>query len=130
MEVQLQKFNMKEITPDKVVVLIGKRDTGKSFLCTDLLYHHQDLPVGQGAQNKKGAALFHEGETVINNVDLAQLARGGGGGMTKQDMELAVAGGVKGLVEENRRIREQNEVLITATKKQASAFAGALRDEN
>jgi len=87
----------------------------------------QDLPVGQGAQNKKGAALFHEGETVINNVDLAQLARGGGG-MTKQDMELAVAGGVKGLVEENRRIREQNEVLIAATKKQPSAFAGAMNE--
>ena len=32
---------------DKVVVLIGKRDTGKSFLCKDLLFHHQNIPVGK-----------------------------------------------------------------------------------
>lgn len=29
-----------------VIVLIGRRDTGKSFLVRDLLYHHQDIPVG------------------------------------------------------------------------------------
>tara|TARA_B110000967_G_scaffold185792_1_gene206377 strand:+ start:77 stop:889 length:813 start_codon:yes stop_codon:yes gene_type:complete len=29
-----------------VVVLIGRRDTGKSFLVRDLLYHHQDIPIG------------------------------------------------------------------------------------
>jgi hypothetical protein len=28
-----------------VIVLIGKRDTGKSFIIQDLLYHHQDIPV-------------------------------------------------------------------------------------
>ena len=40
MEINLRKFNMDEITHDKVVVLIGKRDTGKSYLCKDILYHH------------------------------------------------------------------------------------------
>jgi len=29
-----------------VVVLIGRRDTGKSFLVKDLLYYHQDIPIG------------------------------------------------------------------------------------
>ena len=29
-----------------VIVLIGKRDTGKSFLVRDLLYYHQDIPIG------------------------------------------------------------------------------------
>jgi len=29
-----------------VIVLIGRRDTGKSFLVRDLLYHHQDIPIG------------------------------------------------------------------------------------
>jgi hypothetical protein len=29
-----------------VIVMIGKRDTGKSFLIRDLLYYHQDIPVG------------------------------------------------------------------------------------
>ena len=29
-----------------VCVLIGRRDTGKSFLVRDLLYYHQDIPIG------------------------------------------------------------------------------------
>ena len=44
--IQLNKFNMAELKDDKVVVFIGKRETGKSFLVRDLLYHHQDIPVG------------------------------------------------------------------------------------
>ncbi len=42
----LRKFDMSSISYDKVVVLIGKRETGKSFLVKDLLYHHRDLPIG------------------------------------------------------------------------------------
>lgn len=48
----MKKFDMKNISfrPDEnkgpVVVLIGRRDTGKSFLVRDLLYHHQDIPIG------------------------------------------------------------------------------------
>ena len=29
-----------------VIVMIGRRDTGKSFLVRDLLFHHQDIPIG------------------------------------------------------------------------------------
>jgi GTP-binding protein EngB required for normal cell division len=29
-----------------VIVLIGRRDTGKSYLVRDLLYHHRDVPIG------------------------------------------------------------------------------------
>ena len=39
MNLELKKFDISEISDDKVVVLIGKRDTGKSFLCRDILYH-------------------------------------------------------------------------------------------
>ena len=52
MNLELKKFNMKDIkfNPNEnkgpVVVLIGRRDTGKSFLVRDLLYYHQDIPVG------------------------------------------------------------------------------------
>ncbi len=48
----MKKFNMKEISfkynenKGPVIVLIGRRDTGKSFLVRDLLYHHQDIPIG------------------------------------------------------------------------------------
>jgi hypothetical protein len=52
MTLQLKRFDMRMITfkPDEnkgpVVVLIGRRDTGKSFLIRDLLYFHQDIPIG------------------------------------------------------------------------------------
>jgi hypothetical protein len=52
MTLELKKFDMRHITfkPDEnkgpVVVLIGRRDTGKSFLVRDLLYYHQDIPIG------------------------------------------------------------------------------------
>lgn len=52
MSLELKKFNMKKISfkPSEnkgpVVVLIGRRDTGKSFLVRDLLYYHQDIPIG------------------------------------------------------------------------------------
>jgi hypothetical protein len=52
MTLQLKKFDMKWITfkPDEnkgpVIVMIGRRDTGKSFLVRDLLFHHQDIPIG------------------------------------------------------------------------------------
>ena len=52
MTLELKKFNMNsiEFNPDEnkgpVIVLIGRRDTGKSFLVRDLLYYHQDIPIG------------------------------------------------------------------------------------
>ena len=44
--VNLRKFGMKTIPQDAVAVFIGRRRTGKSTLVRDLLYHHQDLPMG------------------------------------------------------------------------------------
>ena len=58
-EIQLRKFNMNEIDDDKVVVLIGKRDTGKSFLCRDLLFHKQHIPVGQVISGTEAANSFY-----------------------------------------------------------------------
>ena len=52
MTLELKKFNMRDITfkvdenKGPVVVLIGRRDTGKTFLVRDLLYYHQDIPIG------------------------------------------------------------------------------------
>jgi hypothetical protein len=59
MELNLKKFNIGEITHDKVVVLIGKRDTGKSFLCKDILYHHKQIPVGQVISGTEAANEFY-----------------------------------------------------------------------
>ena len=52
MTLELKKFDMKRISfnprenKGPVIVLIGRRDTGKSFLVRDLLYYHQDIPIG------------------------------------------------------------------------------------
>ena len=59
MEIQLRKFDMSEIKDDKVVVLIGKRDTGKSFLCKDILYHHCTIPVCQVISGTEAANEFY-----------------------------------------------------------------------
>jgi hypothetical protein len=52
----LKKFDMRWISFDAnqeinkakgpVIVLIGRRDTGKSFLIQDLLFYKQDIPIG------------------------------------------------------------------------------------
>lgn len=52
MNLELKRFDMKTISfkPNEskgpVIVLIGRRDTGKSFLVRDLLYYQQDIPIG------------------------------------------------------------------------------------
>jgi len=52
MNLELKKFDMTNIrfkpneTQGPVIVLIGRRDTGKSFLVRDLLYYQQDIPIG------------------------------------------------------------------------------------
>jgi len=57
MNLELKRFDMKSIifkpnvNPNEsskgpVIVLIGRRDTGKSFLVRDLLYYHQNIPIG------------------------------------------------------------------------------------
>ena len=52
MNLELKKFDMRNISfkpadnARPVIVLIGRRDTGKSFLVKDMLYYHQDIPIG------------------------------------------------------------------------------------
>jgi hypothetical protein len=51
MRVNIKKFDMRrtmyrpEDNKAPTIVLLGKRDTGKSFLVRDLLYYHQHIPV-------------------------------------------------------------------------------------
>lgn len=57
--IELTKFDMSKIDSDKVIVFIGKRETGKSWLVKDLLYHHQDMPVGTVISGTEGANQFY-----------------------------------------------------------------------
>ena len=44
--IQLRRFDMSSVPSDSVIIFLGKRNTGKSFLLRDLLFYHQDLPAG------------------------------------------------------------------------------------
>ena len=76
MSLDLKKFDMKNISfrPDEnkgpVVVLIGRRDTGKSFLVRDLLYYHQDIPIGtviSGTEAGNGFFAAHVPKLFIHD---------------------------------------------------------------
>ena len=84
MTLQLKKFDMKSISfkPDEnkgpVVVLIGRRDTGKSFLVRDLLFYHQDIPIGTVISGTDvycmyfcSAMCFLPGNSMPNQVYIA-----------------------------------------------------------
>jgi hypothetical protein len=86
MILDLKKFDMKTISfkPNEakgpVIVLIGRRDTGKSFLVRDLLYYHQEIPIGtvisgteegNGFYSKMVPRLFIHNEyntAIIENI--------------------------------------------------------------
>jgi len=55
----LKKFDMGQITQDKIIVMIGKRNTGKSFLVQDLLYHVKDIPIGTVISATEHANKFY-----------------------------------------------------------------------
>jgi len=76
MTLELKKFDMRSITfkPDEnkgpVIVLIGRRDTGKSFLVKDLLWHHQDIPIGtviSGTEMANGFYAKHVPKLFIHD---------------------------------------------------------------
>ena len=92
MSLELKKFDMRKIrfsandSNGPVIVLIGRRDTGKSFLVRDLLYYHQKIPIGtvisgteagNGFYSKHVPKLFiHDeyGSVIIENILKRQKA--------------------------------------------------------
>jgi hypothetical protein len=73
---------MKDIPQDAVVIFIGRRRTGKSTLVKDLLFHHQNMPLGtviSGTEESNGffkkmvPPIFIHGE--YNPVILANYVK-------------------------------------------------------
>jgi hypothetical protein len=56
---RLTKFDMSRIRDDSVVVFIGKRNTGKSFLIKDLLWHKRGIPIGTVISGTESANSFY-----------------------------------------------------------------------
>jgi hypothetical protein len=57
--INLRKFDISKIAKGSVVVMIGKRNTGKSFLVRDMLYHKRDIPVGTVISATECANCFY-----------------------------------------------------------------------
>lgn len=56
---RLTKFDMSRIRDDSVVVFIGKRNTGKSFLIKDLLWNKRGIPIGTVISGTESANSFY-----------------------------------------------------------------------
>ena len=59
MDLNITKFDMSSMKDDKVIVLIGKRETGKSVLVKDLLYYQKDIPIGTVISATESANCFY-----------------------------------------------------------------------
>jgi hypothetical protein len=77
MNLELSKFDMRSISfrhdenKGPVIVLIGRRDTGKSFLVQDLMFHHQDIPIGtviSGTEAGNGFFAAHVPKLFIHDA--------------------------------------------------------------
>ncbi len=56
---KLSRFDINRIKDDSVIVLIGKRNTGKSFLTKDILSNNKTIPVGTVISGTEGANCFY-----------------------------------------------------------------------
>ena len=43
---ELRKFDLSTVAENARVIIVGKRQTGKTFLTRDLMFHRRDIPVG------------------------------------------------------------------------------------
>jgi hypothetical protein len=62
----LKKFNMNMIPDDAVVVFIGRRGTGKSWLIKDLMWWKQKFPIGTVISGTEGANAFYS--TIVPSL--------------------------------------------------------------
>jgi len=59
--VSLKKFDMSKLKEDSVVVLLGKRRSGKSILVKDILYHKRNkVQIGSVISNTDHLSKFYE----------------------------------------------------------------------
>jgi hypothetical protein len=57
-QLSLKRFDITEIRYDNVIVLVGRRKSGKSIAIKDLMYYHQDIPLGTVISPTEGPNPF------------------------------------------------------------------------
>jgi len=63
---RLSKFNMNMVPDDAVVLFIGRRGTGKSWLIKDIMWHKQRMPIGTVISGTEGANAFYS--TIVPSL--------------------------------------------------------------
>jgi hypothetical protein len=63
---RLSKFNMNMIPDDNVVIFIGRRGTGKSWLIKDLLWYKQRIPLATVISGTESANSFYS--TIVPSL--------------------------------------------------------------
>lgn len=58
MPISLDKFNLQMIAQTSVVVMLGRRRSGKSLLIRDVLFHNQDIPIGSVISGTEDVSIF------------------------------------------------------------------------
>ena len=86
-KLRLRRFDINSISSDKVVVFIGKRETGKSFLVKDLLYYHKDVPIGTVISGTEAANTFYG---AMNSVAQSQVDTGKSFGMNRRQIYFSI----------------------------------------
>lgn len=79
MSLHLKKFDMKRIADDSTVVMLGKRNTGKSVLVRDLLFYKTHMPVGTVISATESANKFYQNHippSLIHEEFSPDLIRG------------------------------------------------------
>lgn len=59
MKLRLRKFDISKVRDDSVIIMLGKRNTGKSFLCKDLLSYHTGFPAGVVISGTESSNQFY-----------------------------------------------------------------------
>lgn len=59
MQLQLQKFDLRDISDDSTIVLLGRRKSGKSILTKSILYEHRHIPIGTVISATESANKFY-----------------------------------------------------------------------
>ena len=67
---RLSKFNMNMVPDDSVVLFIGRRGTGKSWLIKDLMWYKQKFPIGTVISGTEGANAFYS--TIVPSLFIHQ----------------------------------------------------------